>query len=57
MAPKESAEMRKARKLIIENGLNAKQASKLAGITAQAIYIAPWYQQWKREQEAQKAAQ
>lgn len=47
MAAIESAQMKRARKLITEKGLTAAEAARKAGITASAIYMAQWYKDWK----------
>lgn len=43
MAAKESAEMVKARRLIIDGGMTAYAAAQKVGLTRSAIYMAPWY--------------
>lgn len=47
MSAHESAAMRKARKLIVTQGLTAYAAAIKAGITRSAIYQAPWYKEWR----------
>lgn len=47
MGAKESAEMAKARKLVIEKGMTPYAAAAKVGITKQAIYVAPWYREWR----------
>lgn len=47
MAAKESAEMAKARKLVTEGGLTPYAAAIKTGITRSAIYMAPWYKEWR----------
>ena len=49
MAAKESAEMVKARKLVTEKGLTPYAAAKKVGLTRSAIYMAPWYKNWKKK--------
>lgn len=51
MAPRESAQMIRARKLIIEKGLTPYTAAIKVGITRAAIYNAPWYKEWKEQQK------
>ena len=46
MGAKESAEMKKARKLVAE-GHSAYRAAQLAGISKQAIYMSNWYKELK----------
>lgn len=43
MAAKESAEMVKARKLVIIDGITPYAAAQQVGLTRSAIYMAPWY--------------
>ena len=51
MAARESDAMKKARKLVTENGLTPYAAAQKVGLTRSAIYMAPWYKAWKlREQ-------
>lgn len=47
MAPRESAEMTKARKLVTEQGVTPYAAAQKVGLTRSAIYMAPWYKAWK----------
>ena len=47
MAARESAAMVKARKLVTEQGLTPYAAAKV-GLTRSAIYMAPWYKEWKK---------
>lgn len=47
MAARESAAMAKARKLITVDGLSAYAAAQQVGLTRSAIYMAPWYKEWK----------
>ena len=47
MAAKESVEMRNARRLMVDIGLNANSAATIAGISPQAIYMSEWYKQMK----------
>lgn len=47
MAAKESKEMVKARKLVIEKGMTPYAAAQATGLTRSAIYMAPWYKEWK----------
>lgn len=51
MAAKESAAMVKARKLVTEEGLTPYAAAKECGLTRSAIYMAPWYKEWKVAQQ------
>lgn len=48
MAARESAAMVKARKLITVDGLSAYAAAAKVGLTRSAIYMAPWYKEWKK---------
>lgn len=43
MAAKESAEMRNARRLVLDIGLTPTAAATIAEITPQAIYMSEWY--------------
>lgn len=47
MGAKESGAMIKARKLIMEKGVNPAQAAKKVGLTRSAIYVSKWYKEWK----------
>lgn len=49
MAARESAAMVKARKLVTEHGMTPYAAAQKVGLTRSAIYMAPWYKEWKRE--------
>ncbi len=51
MAAKESAAMVKARKLVTEKGLTSYAAAQKVGLTRSAIYMAPWYKEWKKAQQ------
>lgn len=51
MAARESAEMGKARILIMVEGKTAYAAAKEVGLTRSAIYMAPWYKEWKAAQK------
>lgn len=51
MAPKESAAMIQARKLITERGETPYAAAKAVGLTRSAIYMAPWYKAFKLAQQ------
>ena len=48
MAGKQTEAMKKAKSLIV-GGMNAHKAAKEAGITPQAIYMAPWYKQMREQ--------
>ena len=48
MGAKESTQMQTARRLITAHGFSAYEAAARAGITRQAIYMAPWYKEYKR---------
>lgn len=52
MAAKVSAAMVKARKLVTEGGYTPYAAAKECGLTRSAIYMAPWYKEWKAAQNA-----
>lgn len=51
MAAKESEAMKKARKLITVDGLTAYAAAQKVGLTRSAIYMAPWYKEWKQAEQ------
>ena len=51
MAARESDAMKKARKLIVKDGLTAYAAAKQTGISRNAIYMSHWYKQWKNGQK------
>ena len=51
MAAHESAAMVKARKLITADGLSAYAAAAQVGLTRSAIYMAPWYKEWKLQEQ------
>ena len=48
MAALESAAMVKARKLVTEQGMTPYAAAQKVGLTRSAIYMAPWYKEWKK---------
>ena len=48
MAARESAAMVKARKLVTEQGMTTYAAAQQVGLTRSAIYMAPWYKEWKK---------
>lgn len=50
MAAKESDAMKKARKLVTEKGLTPYAAAQKVSLTRSAIYMAPWYKEWKKGQ-------
>jgi predicted transcriptional regulator len=52
MAPKQSAQMTEALRLIMEEGKTAYAAAKLAGITQAAISVNKQYREWKEAQNA-----
>ena len=51
MAAKESEAMKKARKLIMVEGLTAYAAAQKVGLTRSAIYMTPWYKEWKKAEQ------
>ena len=51
MAAKESEAMKKARKLVTEKGLTPYAAAQQTGLTRSAIYMAPWYKEWKKDKQ------
>ena len=51
MAAKESEAMKKARKLVTEQGMTPYAAALKVGLTRSAIYMAPWYKEWKAKQK------
>ena len=48
MAARESAAMVNARKLVTEQGMTPYAAAQQVGLTRSAIYMAPWYKEWKK---------
>lgn len=52
MAAKESEAMKKARKLVMQEGFTAYAAAQQTGLTRSAIYMAPWYKEWKMKQQS-----
>lgn len=54
MATKESEAMKKARKLVTQGGLTPYAAAQKVGLTRSAIYMAPWYKEWKEAQQKAK---
>lgn len=52
MAALESDAMKKARNLVINEGMTAYKAGNLSGISPSAIYMAPWYKAWKANKTA-----
>lgn len=52
MAAKESEAMKKARKLVTQGGLTPYAAAQQTGLTRSAIYMAPWYKEWKLAQQS-----
>jgi len=52
MAPRESAAMSTARVLITVMGKTPYAAAKQVGLTAASIYMAPWYKEWKKNEQA-----
>lgn len=51
MGAKESEEMKKARDLIINEGVPVCAAAKNAGITYSAIYLSKWYKEWRKNRK------
>jgi hypothetical protein len=51
MAAKESEAMKNARKLVTEKGLTPYAAAQQVGLARSAIYMAPWYKEWKKAQQ------
>ena len=51
MGAKVSDAMVKARKLVTEGGYTPYSAAKECGLTRSAIYMAPWYKEWKHAQQ------
>ena len=54
MGARESQEMKKARKLVQEEGWTPYSAGRHVGLSHSAIYIAPWYKKWKEAQRKAK---
>lgn len=52
MAARESAQMVAARKFITQHGLSAYAAAKKVGLSSSAIYMAPWYREWRDAKQA-----
>ena len=48
MAARESAAMVKAREMVTEQGVTPYAAAQKVGLTRSAIYMAPWYKEWKK---------
>lgn len=51
MAARESAAMVKARKMVTEQGVTPYAAAAKVGLTRSAIYMAPWYKEWKLQEQ------
>lgn len=51
MAAKESDAMKKARELVVQEGLTPYAAAQQTGLTRSAIYMAPWYKEWKLKEQ------
>lgn len=51
MAARESAAMVKAREMVTEQGITPYAAAQKVGLTRSAIYMAPWYKEWKFAQQ------
>ena len=51
MAARESAAMVKARKMVTEQGITPYAAAAKVGLTRSAIYMAPWYKEWKLKEQ------
>jgi len=49
MGAKESEAMKKAKKLVLEKGMNASQAAKKVGLTKSAIYMKRWWNEYRRK--------
>jgi hypothetical protein len=47
MAAKESAEMVKARKLVMVDGVTPYAAAQQVGLTRSAIYMSTWYKTYR----------
>ena len=52
MAARESAALVKVRKLVTEQGMTPYAAAAKVGLTRSAIYMAPWYKEWKAAKNA-----
>ena len=48
MAARISVAMTHAKKLITKYGYSVREASDATGISRPAIYMAPWYKEWKK---------
>lgn len=51
MAAHESAAMIEARRLITKHDITPYAAAQIVGLTRSAIYMAPWYKDWKFKQQ------
>lgn len=52
MAPRESTAMSTARVLVTLMGKTPYAAAKQVGLTRSAIYMAPWYKEWRKNGKA-----
>lgn len=48
MGAKESEAMKRAKKLVLEKGMNAAQAARRVGLTKSAIYMTRWWNEHKK---------
>lgn len=54
MGAKESEEMKKARDLVINQGMSGYRAANFTGISSSAIYMAKWYKDFKAASTVKK---
>jgi DNA-binding transcriptional regulator LsrR (DeoR family) len=54
MGARESEAMKRARELVIAQGLSQAEAARRTGLTRGAISKAAWYREWKIKLEDQK---
>lgn len=47
MGAKQSAAMAQAQRLVTLKGMTPYAAAQKVGLTRSAIYMAPWYKEWK----------
>jgi hypothetical protein len=47
MGARESSAMVEARRLVMKKGVSPYAAAKQVGLSSGAIYMAPWYKEWR----------
>lgn len=50
MGARQSPQMVRAKAMVLEHGVTPYAAALACGITRAAIYMSPWYKEWKSEQ-------